>query len=219
MRSLVPISVLCAALAWLTPLLDAQDKRPAPPPPAPSIAGAWTRNADLSDTPAGRGQQGEEGGRGGSGRGGGGGGRHGGGGGGGFGGGFGRGGGMGRGGDTARGNPDEMIRMRDAARDVTNPPEHLTITQTESMIVVTGADGHTTRLAPTGKKIKDENTNVERKTRWDGGRLVSEVNGLVGRGKTTQTFAVDPDTHQLRITIATEGEPKTMSYVYDADAK
>ena len=36
MRSLVPISVLCAALAWLTPRLDAQDKRPAPPPPAPS---------------------------------------------------------------------------------------------------------------------------------------------------------------------------------------
>lgn len=130
--------------------------------------------------------------------------------------------GRGGGGGMGRGNPDEMIRMRDAMRDVTSPSDHLTITQSDSTIVVTGADGRTTRLAPDGKKIKDENTKVERKTKWDGGKLVSEIDGL-GPGKMTQTFAVDPETKQLRITLVMTGgrskEPRTMTQVYDADPK
>ena len=47
--------------------------------------------------------------------------------------------------------------------------------------MLTGADGRTTRLSPDGKKIKDENTKIERKTKWDGGKLVSEINGLGSR--------------------------------------
>ena len=68
--------------------------------------------------------------------------------------------------------------MRDAMRDVTEPSERLTIVQTDSMVLITGADGRTTRLSADGKKIKDENTGVERKTKWDGGKLVSEISGL-----------------------------------------
>lgn len=220
MRRLFVIGVLAAAVVCLSMPLLAQENSSAP---KASIAGAWMRNADLSDKPAGPGDQGNDSGRGDSGRRGGrGGGRRGGGGGGGFGGGFGRGGGMGRGGDAGRGNPEEMMRMRDALRDVTNPSDHLTITQTDSMIVLTGADGRTTRLSPDGKKIKDDNTKVERKTRWDGGKLVSEISGL-GRGKMTQTFAVDPDSKQLRILVVMEGgrsgEPRTITQVYDADAR
>src|SRR5205085_11819085 len=148
-----------------------------------SIAGGWTRNPDLSDAPSERGQQGDENGQGSGRNRGGGGGRRGGGGG--FGGGgFGRG-GMGRGGSgTPPMNPDEMARMREAMRDITNPSDHLVITQTESMIVMTAADGRTTRMSPDGKKIKDENTKIERKTKWDGGKLVSEISGL-GQGKIT----------------------------------
>ena len=101
-------------------------------------------------------------------------------------------------------NPDDMARMRDAMRDITSPSDHLIITQTESMVVLTGADGRTTRLSPDGKKIKDENTKIERKTKWDGGKLVSEINGL-GPGKMTQTFAVDPESKQLRMTVVMEG--------------
>jgi hypothetical protein len=218
MRKLFSIGVLAAAVACLSVPLLAQEKASAP---RASIAGAWTRNSELSDKPAGRGEQGNDSGRGDSGRRGGGGGRRGGGGGG-FGGGFGRGGGMGRGGDAGRVSPEEMMRMRDALRDVTTPSEHLTITQTDSMIVMTGADGRTTRLSPDGKKIKDDNTKVERKTRWDGGKLVSEITGL-GRGKMTQTFAVDPESKQLRISVVMEGgrsgEPRTITQVYDADAR
>jgi hypothetical protein len=226
MHSLVSIGAFGVAI--IVGVSGAAAQRPLPSPPGPSIAGGWTRNADLSDAPAGRGQGTDDGdtrgGNGGGNRGGyGGGHRRGGGGGGGFGGGgYGRGGGGGRDAGGGRGNPEEMMRMRDAMRDVTSPSDHLIITQTETMIVLTGADGRTTRLSPDGKKIKDENTKVERKTRWDGGKLVSEINGL-GSGKMTQSFAVDPDAKQLRITLVMDDgrskEPRTITHVYDADPR
>jgi hypothetical protein len=182
-----------------------------------SLAGAWTLNKELSDQPtdrdggrdagdrARRGDFGGGGGRGGGRRGG-------------FGGGRG-GGGLGRGPEMDR---EAMARSRDAMRDIMNPPDHLTITQTDSMIVLTGADGRTTRLSPDGKKVKDENTKVDRKTKWDGGKLVSEISGL-GPGKITQSYAVDPEHHQLRITALMENRsgqsPRTITHVYDADAR
>ena len=223
MKRLLSVGMLAAAVTVLPGPLAVQAQAPAP---ATSIAGAWTRNADLSDAPTGRGQQGDDTGRGrgDGGDGSGGGRRRGGGGGGGFGGGgFGRGGGMGRGGGGGgRGNPEDMARMRDAMRDITNPSDHLVITQTDSMVVLTGADGRTTRLSPDGKKIKDDNTKIERKTKWDGGKLVSEVSGL-GPGKMTQAFAVDSEAKQLRITVVMEGgrsgQPRTITQVYDADAR
>ena len=216
MRRRLSVQILAAAVAVLSgpPAVQAQS-----PAPGTSIAGAWTRNADVSDAPMGRGQQGDDRGRG-DGRDGGGGGRRGGGG---FGGGgFGRGGGRGRGGGGGRGNPEDMARMRDAMRDITNPSDHLIITQTDSMVAVMGADGRTTRLSPDGKKIKDDNTRIERKTKWDGGKLVSDVSGL-GPGKLTQTFAVDPEGRQLRITVVMDGgrsgQLLTVTQVYDADLR
>lgn len=112
--------------------------------------------------------------------------------------------------------------MRDAMRDLTDPPDHLTITLTESMVIITSSDGRTTRLSPDGKKVKDENTNIERKTRWDGARLVSEINGL-GPGRITQVFVVDPEMHRLRISAQMEGgrsgHARTISHIYDPDAR
>jgi hypothetical protein len=90
------------------------------------------------------------------------------------------------------------------------------------MVVLTAADGRTTRLSPDGKKVKDDNTKIERKTKWDGGKLVSEINGL-GRGKMTQTFAVDPEGKQLRLIVVMEkgrrGQPQTVTQVYDLDPR
>jgi hypothetical protein len=195
---------------------------PAPAADKPSIEGAWTLNKDQSDAASPRrgDDAGADRGDGGARRGSGGGGRGYGGGRGGYGGG-----GMGRGGMRgAQANPEETARMRDAMRDLTDPSDHLTITQTDSIIVVTGADGRATRMSPDGKKIKDDNTGIERKTKWDGAKLVSEINGL-GRGKATQTFTVDPETHQLRVVVQMEGrggrggnQPRTITHVYDADA-
>jgi len=225
MRSFLSIGILAAAVAATPATIAAQDKAAAA---APSIAGGWTRNAELSDSTDTQGQQGDDSGQGrGSGNSGGSGGGHrrgggGGFGGGGYGGGYGRGGGMGRGGGNGAPamSPDEMARMRDAMRDITNPSDHLVITQTDSMVVLTGADGHTVRLSPDGKKIKDDNTKIERKTKWDSGKLVTEISGL-GSGKITQTLAVDAEHKQLRLTAVMEGgrssQPHTLTQVYDAD--
>ena len=101
-----------------------------------------------------------------------------------------------------------------------NPPDHVTIVQTETMVIMTGPDGRTTRLSPNGKKVKDDSTKLEWKTKWDGGKLVSEIGGLPA-GKITQTWSVDPEQHQLHITLQSDNErrPTTVTRVYDADAK
>jgi hypothetical protein len=181
-----------------------------------AIVGGWTLNRDLSDQPAearpdaqpgdntGGGRHGD------GGRYGGGGGRH-------------RGGGFGggqRGGSAP--NPEDMARTREAMRDLMTPPQHLIVADTGSMIVMTGPDGRALRLSPDGKKIKDDNTKVERKTKWDGDKLVSEING-VGPNKIVQTFSADPERHQLHVTVQIEnnrtGQPRIMTQVYDADPK
>lgn len=197
---------------WLSAESRAQTGQSAPASaPAVSISGAWTLNKNLSDEPqSDRGQDDREGDRrrGGYGRGGGM-------------GGYGRGGGMGRGGygGGARTDPDAAQRMRDAMRDYLVAPDRLTIVDTGTMIVITTGEGRVTRLSPDGKKVKDENTKVERKTKWDAGKLVSEVTG-VGRGKITETYSVDPEHHQLLVTIAMEGsrQPRTEKRVYDSSS-
>jgi hypothetical protein len=216
----VTVAVAMAALigVWLASESRAQTLEKTP------LTGAWTLNKELSDQPPDRssgqdGSGGRHGGYGGGGRGGGGG-RHGGYGGGGFGGS-----GMGRGPEMDK---DAMARKREAMRDIIIPPDHLTIVQTDSMIVLTGADGRTTRLSPDGKKVKDENTHIERKTKWDGAKLVSEISGL-GNGKITQTYALDAEHHQLRITAEMENQggssgsgqakTRTITHVYDTDAR
>jgi hypothetical protein len=214
----VTVVVAMAALVgvWLSSESRAQTLEKTP------LTGAWTLNKELSDQPPDRsgGQEGagRRGGNGGGGRGGGG--HHGGFSGGGFGGG-----GTGRGPEMDK---DEMARKREAMRDILVPPDHLTIVQTDSMIVLTGGDGRTTRLSPDGKKVKDENTHLERKTKWDGAKLVSEISGL-GNGKIMQTLALDAEHHQLRITAEMENQggssgsgqakTRTITHVYDADAR
>jgi hypothetical protein len=195
---------LVVAFGWSPGLPSAQGAQTAA---RPTLTGAWTLNKDLSDQAPERGER-EQGGRGGR-RGG---------------EGMRRGGvggrGMGRGGRGS--DPQDMARMRDAMRDLLEPADRLTIVETESMVIVTSSDGRTTRLSPDGKKIKDENTNVERRTRRENGTLVSEISGL-GPGKITQTFSVDQDTRQLRIVLLLEGgrdaQPRTITHLYDAEPR
>jgi hypothetical protein len=180
-----------------------------------SIAGGWTLDRDLSDRSYDPSEQGKpddsaRGDRRGGGR---------------RGGGFGRGGrgGFDGGGSPGRPNPEDAARMREAMRDIANPPEHLVIVDTGSMIVLTGPDGRTLRLSPDGKKIKDENTGIERKTTWVGGKLVSEITGL-GPTKIIQNYAVDAERRQLRIVDEFDGgrggaQARTLTHVYNADTR
>lgn len=204
---------LLAAATLLAATALAADGRAASD--TPSLAGAWTLNKDLSDQPAADQGDRDSGDRGQ--RGGGSGGRRGRGG---FGGGFGGRGGYGGGGQTM--DPEQRARVRAAMRDIVNPPDHLTIVQTDTTIVLTAPDGRTTRLAADGKKVKDENTGIERKTKWDAGRLVSEISGPGGM-KATETYALNPDLHQLRLTTQVEGargrQARTITHVYDADGE
>jgi hypothetical protein len=213
LRGIVSIGAagLVAVLTGVSPPVASR----AQAPDRTAITGAWALNTELSDKPAERGErdgrEGDDGSRRRSGSG------HGGG----MGGGM-RGGGMGRGGmGGGRGNADDVARMRDARHDLVTPPAHLTITQTETMIVITTQDGRTTRLSADGRKIKDENTGIERKTKWDGAKLVSEISGL-GSGKITETYAVEDEHHRLHVTVLTEGgraQPRTMNRIYDAEAR
>jgi len=175
-----------------------------------SIVGAWTLNKEQSDLPPPR-PEGEHGRRGGGG-----------------GGGFGRGGGHGRGGGRGAGgggfgnrDPEELQRRIQAMRDLTTAADHLTITRTESLIIVTAGDGRTTRLSADGKKIKDESTGFERKTSWESGNLVSEISGGAG-GKIIETYIVDPERRQLTITLRfdkTREQPdgRVVRHVYQRD--
>jgi len=113
-----------------------------------------------------------------------------------------------------------MRRMRDAMREIMEAPERMTITQSETTVVITTGDGRTTRLATDGSKVKDASTGIERKTKWDKNQLVSEISGA-GNGKITQTFAVNPDSHQLTVTLdfggGTNRRP-AVHHVYDKQA-
>jgi len=186
------------------------------PSAATPLVGGWTLNAELSDSPQDGASGDRAGGRDGNGGTGGGRRRGGGGFGGGFGGGRGRGGGQG----IATADPQETARLRDAMRDVLNPPARLTIVQTENMIIITGPDGRTTRLSPDGKKIKDDSTKIDRRTKWDAGKLVSEIGGLP-MGKIIETWSVDPEHHQLHISLKNDDDrrPLMVTRVYDADAR
>jgi hypothetical protein len=120
-----------------------------------------------------------------------------------------------------------MARMRDAINSIMDAPAHLTITQTDAMVVITDGDGRTTRLAPNGEKIKEENTGITRKTSWQGDDLVSRITGI-GQGTITQTYSVDAEHHQLRVTLQLErgrggqqppqqAATSVMHRIYDAD--
>jgi hypothetical protein len=184
------------------------------PKPGDALVGAWTLNKSASELGAADGgdggREGEDGRRGdGAGRGG----RRRGGGG--FGG---NAGGQGFGNQQAQ-NREAMQRMRDALRQEMQAPDHMTIVSTDTTIIITTPDGHTTRLSTDGKKIKDESTGIERKTKWDAGKLVSEINGL-GRGKITETYSVDAEAKQLRVKLDVDGARKTTeTRVYDLDTK
>jgi hypothetical protein len=185
------VAAVAVAVSMLSQRVHAQA-------PASSIVGAWTLNRDLSDTGNQIPERGDmRGGR----RGGGGFGR--GGGRGGFGGGFPGGnqfpGGGGRGGD-----PQDTMRRMDALRDIIDAPDRLTITQTESMVIVTAGDGRTTRHTLDWKKNKDESTNMERRSKWESGKLISEITGSGPR--VTEVYAADPEHHELLVIVQVEGQ-------------
>jgi len=201
-RSLITTTAFAAALvvALCIPARRVRADGPAAP-----LVGAWTLNHDLSDT--GELLQNRGAGRsGGGGRGGG--------------GGYGRGGGRGgsgggqypSGGNRGGGDPQETERRMNALRDIMYAPDHLTITQTETMVIVTTSDGRTTRYTLDWKKNKDESTNTERRSKWESGKLVSEITGSGPR--VTEYYSVDPEHHELLVIVRVEAEGRETAHAF-----
>ncbi len=180
------------------------------------IDGVWVLNRDLSDDPSGRLAGREDGDRGDPDRGGGFGGR----GPGGFGGGRGGfGGGRGgfggdRGGD--RPDPQEMARMRQAMREAMSAllaaPGRMTIVTTADEVGLRYADGRVVRLIPDNRDhagLAGSSMQVRRKTRWDGDRLVTEVELDTRRSfrvqRSYEVRADDGGGRQLIVTSRVEG--------------
>jgi hypothetical protein len=87
--------------------------------------------------------------------------------------------------------------------DVLEPAAALTVTQGDPELIAVRDDGRVLRLYTDGRKAKERNGTVERKTRWDGSRLVSEVKLQDGR-KLTEVWILAADGRELRSSVKLE---------------
>jgi hypothetical protein len=112
-----------------------------------------------------------------------------------------------------------MKRMRELMRELLEPSTRLTIVVKSGEVAITDALGRTQRFATNGSKEKhqlDAGT-IETKTRWNGSELVKDVTAGSGM-KMVETYAIDPATGQLNVTVKFEGgrgPDEPMKRVYD----
>jgi flagellar hook assembly protein FlgD len=97
---------------------------------------------------------------------------------------------------------------REQMRALLAAPKTLVIVQHPDSISLTDDEGRIVVLKPDGNKEKQtfEGATVERKTRWDGRSLVTEVK-LDGGMKVTQTYVKAAEGLQLIVTTRAEGGP------------
>ena len=231
---------LPAPAPQLEPLEPAASRSPEvsasskPIPPRTSIAGAWKLNTDESDDGRKKVQQaqsknqGNGGGNGGNPRMGGGGNPY-----------PGQGGGNpypgqgggGNGGGARRGGPNQPSDMDPGTmRDLTDPPETLSIVQKDTKgVEVDLTDDRTRKFAlfTDGRKIakSKDDTYQEIAAKWDGRSLVTDEKTPRG-GNFSRTFDLAPNGQQLYETVrmdaiayggAKSGPQVYIQYVYDAD--
>ncbi len=199
--------------------VDAKPDARVPTPVLPDMSGGWRLDREHSEVPPARAQVGgpNDRGEGEGGRRGWGGGRGGRGGMGGFGGGMGgRGGGMGGGGYN-RPSPEEREAMRDTLSSAVTPAEKVNISQSPQEITLLNEDGTLLRLVPDGRKVKLDG-GLERKTRWEEGRLVEEAKVSTLKVNRTYTLTQTDAGRQLTVTGRVDNqlrrEPITFRYVY-----
>lgn len=120
-------------------------------------------------------------------------------------------------------DPALRERMRELARVAFEAPERLVVTDEGSALRLVNDDGHVTRLEPNGSKTQEiaGTLQVERRTRWDKGRLVTELKAKDGGGEVKQVYTRDGN--RLLVESTFEGEvasrAETMKFVYDLQEK
>jgi hypothetical protein len=96
----------------------------------------------------------------------------------------------------------------------------LLIVQRDNELNVTDNEGRVVTLKADGSKVMEERagTTIERRTKWDGRTLVTEVK-LAGGVKATQTYTKVDEGLQLVVTTKVEGgrlpKPVEFKRVYD----
>lgn len=215
------LSILVAILSLLSPksVLRAQSTPAAPTVDHQALAGIWELNRDRSEFPgpdsgsgdSPRGRRGGFGG-GGGGRGGFGGGQR---------GGFGGRGGGDRDGGGVR-DQDAMQGVLAYMRTLNQPSKRLVIAVREPMFVITDAEGGVQTLRADNKSEDERAENglvkLKRKTQWDGGALVSDVE--IDRGpKIERRYELSPGGTALRISTKVTGGgrsgTRTSTFVYE----
>jgi hypothetical protein len=93
---------------------------------------------------------------------------------------------------------------REAMRAILEPAEELSITQSESEIVVDEKFGRMRRLHPDGKRYKTDNGAAEIKSFWKDGKLVVETKRARG-ASATETWERVPDGSRLIVNVRLEG--------------
>ena len=112
--------------------------------------------------------------------------------------------------------------MRELARIAFEAPEQLAITEEGAALRLVG-DGRMTRLTPDGSKTEELNGTlvVERRTRWEKDRLITEVKAKGGGGEVKQVYTREGD--RLTVESTFEGEvaarAEKMKFVYDLQEK
>lgn len=116
-------------------------------------------------------------------------------------------------------DPALKERMRALARLAFDAPEELTITAEGDVVRIVDDEAHATNLAANGSKSEElaEGLPIERRTKWDKGRLVTEVKAKGGGGEVKHVYSRDGDRLIVEATFDGEVAARTekMKFVYD----
>jgi hypothetical protein len=113
-----------------------------------------------------------------------------------------------------------MKRVREAVRELMEPPRRLMITQTADAVIFTEPDGRAVKYATHGKDEKHQWTTatVTTRTRWEGSALVMDIRAG-DRLSATRRFTVEDDVRQLTVTTSMGREGRSRTVVYEEAAR
>jgi hypothetical protein len=116
-------------------------------------------------------------------------------------------------------DPALRERMRALARIAFGSPQELVISNREEIVRIVDDEGHVTELKPDGSRVEEPaaGMTLERRTRWDKGRLVTEIKAKDGGGEVKQVYSREGDRLIIEATFEGEVAAKTekLRFVYD----
>jgi len=116
-------------------------------------------------------------------------------------------------------DPVLVERMRELAHLAFDAPDELVVTAEGDMLRMVGDQGRVTRLTPDGSKVEELAgvLSVERRTRWDKQRLVTEIKAKDGGGEAKRIYSRDGSRLLIEAVFDAEVASRTqkLKLVYD----